>query len=202
MDANFWIEVVGYVGSGLVLVSFLMTSVVKLRIINSIGCVIFSTYALIIHSYPTAIMNIVLFLINLFQLRRMFKVTRNYDLIAVDQKDTYMHYVMNRYKEDVEKCFPGIKIDPAKINRSYVVCFEDRPAGILLGEEEDGILDIALDYATPDYRDASVGKFLAKKLPEEGIFVLRYRGPDENHKKYLNAMGFEKGEDGYVKRLA
>ena len=66
MDIKLIIEVIGYIGSALVLVSFLMTSVVKLRMINLIGCVVFAGYALAIRSYPTAIMNICLAGINIF----------------------------------------------------------------------------------------------------------------------------------------
>ena len=34
MSTDFWIQVIGYVGSAIILVSFLMVSVAKLRIIN------------------------------------------------------------------------------------------------------------------------------------------------------------------------
>ena len=51
MTKEMIIEAVGYLGSFLVLVSFLMTSVVKLRIVNTIGSLIFMIYALIIKSY-------------------------------------------------------------------------------------------------------------------------------------------------------
>ena len=47
---NTFIETIGYLGSSLVLVSFLMASVAKLRIVNSVGSVIFTIYAFIIHS--------------------------------------------------------------------------------------------------------------------------------------------------------
>ncbi len=62
------IEMIGYSASMLIVVSMLMTSVNKLRIVNSIGAGIFIAYALMIHSYPTAIMNFCLILINLYQL--------------------------------------------------------------------------------------------------------------------------------------
>ena len=64
MNTKVLIEAIGYTGSALVLVSFLMVSVVKLRIVNTIGSVIFTIYAFIIHSYPTAIMNLCLVMIN------------------------------------------------------------------------------------------------------------------------------------------
>ena len=68
------VELVGYFGSILVVVSMLMTSVVRLRIINTIGSFIFTIYALIIHSYPTALMNFSLVLINVYNLYRLLKV--------------------------------------------------------------------------------------------------------------------------------
>ena len=40
-----WIEIFGYIGSALVVVSMLMTSVVKLRVINTVGSLISGTYA-------------------------------------------------------------------------------------------------------------------------------------------------------------
>ena len=71
MNTNMIIEAVGYLGSLLVLVSFLMVSVVKLRVVNTVGSFIFMVYALIIRSYPTAIMNFCLVLINLRFLYRL-----------------------------------------------------------------------------------------------------------------------------------
>lgn len=68
MDARMIVELVGYFGSILVLVSFLMTSVVKLRLINAAGGAISTVYALIIRAYPTAFMNIFLIIINIYYL--------------------------------------------------------------------------------------------------------------------------------------
>ena len=66
-------EVIGYVGSAFVLASFLMASVVRLRVINSVGCIVSVIYGLLIHAYPTVIMNAALLLINIFFLLRMSK---------------------------------------------------------------------------------------------------------------------------------
>ncbi|MDO4174140.1 MAG: YgjV family protein [Eubacteriales bacterium] len=70
------IELVGYVGSILVVVSMLMTSVIRLRVVNSIGAGIFTVYAWIIQSYPTALMNFCLVVINIYHLARMYKDKR------------------------------------------------------------------------------------------------------------------------------
>ncbi len=73
MNTEMLIELFGYLGSVMVVVSMLMSSVVKLRVINTIGSVISGTYALIIGSFPLALMNICLVVINLYNLRKLRK---------------------------------------------------------------------------------------------------------------------------------
>lgn len=190
MKTSMIIEMVGYAGSVLVLVAFLMTSVVRLRIVNSIGSLIFAVYALIIHSYPTAIMNFCLVLINIHYLRGLKNKGDSYELICVEAGDHFLDYMLNHYREDIEKCFPGIRMELQEVNRAYIVCCSTAPAGVMLGREEGGVLDIMLDYSTPAYRDCSIGEYLLARLPEKGIRTLRYAGPVQNHREYLSKMGF------------
>lgn len=184
------IEAFGYLGSALVLVSFLMVSVFKLRVVNSIGSIIFTIYAFIIQSYPTAIMNACLVMINIYYLVKMSNTKKSYDLVKSGTDDSLLKYTIDKYKEDIMKCFPGINMDFATANSGYVVCHNGKPAGILLGELKDGVMEVLLDYSIPEYRDFSIGQFLFSKLPEDGIKSLTYRGSDENHKAYLTKTGF------------
>ena len=80
MSNHMLIELVGYISSILVLIAFLMSSVVKLRIVNSIGSFMFAVYALLIQSYPTALMNLCLVGINIYYLVRLKKPDRQFDL--------------------------------------------------------------------------------------------------------------------------
>ena len=62
----------------------------------------------------------------------------------------------------------------------------------------DCSLDIVLDYTTPKYRDASVGKYLyGRLLKDEGYTALTIQNPSEQHEKYLNKVGFVKEGDRY-----
>ena len=90
MNTSTIIEAVGYLGSGLVLVSFLMSSVVKLRVVNTAGSLIFALYALIIRSYPTALMNVCLVLINLHFLWRLRRDDPSYRLVALAPGEGYV----------------------------------------------------------------------------------------------------------------
>ncbi len=68
MDSSMIIEIIGYIGSALIVASMLMTSVIKLRVVNTVGACFFVVYALLIHSYPTALMNACLAIINIHKI--------------------------------------------------------------------------------------------------------------------------------------
>lgn len=202
MNTSILIELFGYLGSTLVVVSMLMSSVVKLRIINTIGSIISATYALIIHSYPLALMNICLIVINCYNLTKLLKSEQQYDLIRVNADDGFLAYFIARYQEDIQHFFQGQNLAPSGSNTAYIVCCGEAPAGLLLGNtSENGTLDIAVDYTTPTYRDCSVGKYLYARLPEDGIRKLVYSGKSEKHVEYLLKMGFVSENGVYEKTL-
>ncbi|MBP3708863.1 MAG: YgjV family protein [Treponema sp.] len=201
MNTQTIIEIIGYVGSAIVLLSFLMTSVVKLRLVNSLGSLIFMTYALIIHSYPTALMNLCLVLINLRFLWKMRNTEKEYNIVKVNKDDAFLQYMIESYRDDILHWFPGVSFNFSSMNRAYVVCCKGTAAGIMIGEEHDGVMELLLDYSTPEYRDFSIGTFLLAKLPADGIKKLVYRGPTEYHEKYLTKIGFVKADDAYEKEL-
>ena len=61
-------EWVGYLAMTVLLVSFMMKNVIKLRIINSVGCLFFVIYGIMISQYPIVITNLAIILINLYYL--------------------------------------------------------------------------------------------------------------------------------------
>lgn len=201
IEKEILIEAFGYLGSALVLVSFLMASVFKLRVVNTIGSVIFTIYAFIIHSYPTAIMNACLVCINIYYLIKMSNTEKSYDLVKADSDDSLLEYFINQYKDDIIKIFPGINMDFSGADACYVVCHDGKLVGAMLGQENNGFIEVLLDYTIPEYRDFSIGKFLFDKLAEEGIKSAIYRGSDENHKAYLAKTGFVNKGGYYEKTL-
>ena len=70
MDFNF-IEFLGYMATFFVAASFLFKSIVYLRIVNSIGAIIFVIYSVIITAYPVALLNAFLVVVNIYQLWRL-----------------------------------------------------------------------------------------------------------------------------------
>ena len=200
---NIWLEIFGYIGSALVVVSLLMASVVKLRIINTIGSVISGTYALIIGSFPLALMNISLIIINLYYLYKLLKTKQQFEIVAGNGGDSFVKYFVDRNKKDIEVFFPGVEFENAENEVAYMVCCNGNPAGVLLGKDlGNGVLDVLVDYSAPAYRDCSVGAYLYANLGEYGVKKLVFtQNKADDHVSYLTKMGFENVDGDYVKNI-
>lgn len=202
MSTALMIEIFGYIGCVFVIVSMLMTSVVKLRVINTVGSSISAVYAMIGHSYPLAVVNASLVVINIYNLAKLRKADGNqYDMICGNNKDSYLTYFIKHYKEDMKKYFLENTLDLSAADVVYTVCCEGNPAGVLAGNKNGDTLEISFDYTTPTYRDCSVGTFLYSKLEEEGYKKFICKETKEGHKGYLEKMGFVKENDVYVKNV-
>ncbi len=65
------VEIIGYVASAVVLFSFLMRDIKKLRLVNIVGCSIFVVYGVYLNmSIPIIITNVSIILINVFYLAK------------------------------------------------------------------------------------------------------------------------------------
>lgn len=74
---NVYLELFGYLGTALVLLSMMMTSLTKLRAFNIAGSVITTVYALLMGTFPVAFLNVGLIIINTVQLIRNAKTNRS-----------------------------------------------------------------------------------------------------------------------------
>ena len=197
----FW-QIVGYASTVLILVSFLMTSVVKLRIVSAIGSGIFVVFAFATGSYPTAIMNLGVVIINIYFLIKLLRAEKLTTMLPISTDSAYLKEFETFYGADMQRYFPEIATQKDEADKAYFVYYDLEPVGLLLGKaQEDGSLRILLDYTTPKYRDASVGRFLYKRLlKNEGYTALTIADPSEKHEKYLKTVGFVK--DGEVYRYS
>lgn len=203
MTVQILIECFGYLGSILVVISMLLTSVKKLRIVNMTGSTIFAIYALIIHSYPTALMNFALVAINFYRIFQLSKKEKHFRVVEGTGHDPVIRDLLQYYREDLLKHFPDLEIEGGvDCSVSYLVLVDTTPAGFLIGNRvEAGTVDILADYATPVYQDCSVGEYLYKELPKHGVKRLTLRVSTVDHEPYMLKMGFAKTGEGYEKVL-
>ena len=69
---NICLEIFGYIGSALIILSMMMKSMVKLRIFNISGAVISAIYSIIYSAWPVVVLNVVLVGVNSYHLIREF----------------------------------------------------------------------------------------------------------------------------------
>ncbi len=67
-----YIEIIGYLASAFVLLSFVMKEMTKLRIVNIVGCSFFIAYGILIPSWPIIITNVAIVCVNAFYLIKSF----------------------------------------------------------------------------------------------------------------------------------
>ena len=193
------LELIGYASSVLILISLLMTSVVKFRVINAVGSLIFTVYAILIRSYPTAVLNACLVAVDLWFLVKVLRERVEYIVRQVSLRDEAVGYFLQTYREDILQYFPNWDAQVALADRVYVIYDEMTLAGLLAGRTgEAGELEILLDYSSPRYRDCSVGKALYPMLRQAGIRRLWISTEVEKHARYLRKMGFVRQDSGFV----
>ena len=196
------IELIGYLGSVLVVVSMLMTSVMKLRVINTIGSIVCIIYALIIKSYPTALMNAFLIAINVYQMLRLRATGKSYEAVEVSAGDRYLSYFLDYYASDIAKYFPDFQDEAARSDLNWLISCDGNPVGVVLGRKDGDCLEQLVDYVVPAYRDFSVGKFVYAKLKEAGFRKAVWLTENPEHVEYRGRMGFVRNADGvYEKTL-
>ena len=65
---NIYLEIFGYIGTVLVIISMMMKSINKLRAVNVAGGTISMIYSAFVHAWPIVVMNACLITINSFHL--------------------------------------------------------------------------------------------------------------------------------------
>ncbi len=205
MNTQFWLEMVGYLGSVLVAISLMMRSLVRLRMINSVGCLVFVIYGILIRAYPVAALNGFVFCINAFYLVRMYRQKDYLQLLEVSHDSAYLASLLDFYKDEIRDIFPDYIHAPRAGQSAYLVLRNMIPAGVVIHQQDGAQADILLDYVLPTYRDFRVARFFfhekAAYFHRLGInrFVSTPGRP--SHAKYLERMGFRLKDGTYFLNL-
>ena len=189
------VEIIGYVASGLLLLAMMMTSVVKLRILNTLGCVLYIIYGLKIGSYPVALMNTAIACVNIVHIGRSIFSKHTFELLGVKNDDSLVVPFLEHFKSDIDKNFPEFTLSDRPYACSYVIVRNMNIAGIFLANDMgDGCLFVELDYVIPMYRDFKVGDFLFNTnrdvFKKRGIKKIVALSCSSFHTRYLKRVGF------------
>ena len=188
------IEVIGYLASVLVAISLMMSSIVKLRIINLIGSLIFTFYGIIISAYPVALVNGFIVIVNVYYLIEIFSAKEYFDILEVEPNSEYLKYFLSFHQKEIKKFVPNFSFDTNDNTRVIFVLRNSVPAGLVCAKNIDiNTVFVNLDYVIPGYRDFKIGKYVYQKFFKENNIRKIFTYPGNNtHNKYLRKMGFVK----------
>lgn len=209
MDPDFIYELIGYLASILVAVSLMMSKIVKLRIINTLGAITFIIYGILIDSMPVAGVNVFIVAVNVYYLTKIYTTKEYFKLLQVSSDDEYLSHFLDFYRNEIADFQPGFSCNPGDDDLILIVLRDMIPAGLLIGhtgQDDSHILNVELDFVIPQYRDFKIGKFLFHNkrdyFSEQGINTIRAKPELDKHRKYLEQMGFQKeDEDRMLYRL-
>lgn len=195
MDYQLILELVGYAASVLVAVSLMMSSILKLRIINLVGSAAFTVYGALIGAYPVAAVNLLIVGINVYYLRQMLGSREFFRLLRVKPDSEYLRAFLDFYSDDIQRFLPGFGGPAAGDSLIFFVLRDMVPAGLFIGERRgEGSLLVALDFVIPQYRDFKTGRYLfsdqAEFFRENGVREVLSAPGSREHQDYLRRMGF------------
>jgi hypothetical protein len=160
-----WLEVVGWAGSALVILSLTQARVLRFRRLNLVGAVLATAYNALLSIWPFAAMNLVITAIDVYWLLRLHGERHDastYEVVQVDAEDAYFEHVLRLHLADVRAFQPGFEWDPAAPDRYvFLVLRRDETVGMVVVHlVGDGLGQIELDYVTPRFRDFTPAEFV------------------------------------------
>ena len=206
-----WIDAVGWAGSALLIFSLLQARVLRLRVLNTIACIVLVFFNAVIEVWPMVAMNVMLAIINVYFIVKLVREQHDdavFQVIEVDEDDSYLGHFVRTHREEIGHFFPrffeavttadGV-IDARDDRTAYLIASGDETVGAVVARDAgDGVAQVELDYVTPKFRDFTPGEFVFRK---SGLF--RDRGfttvltPPGMVAPYYEKLGFVREGSGW-----
>ena len=204
--ADHWLDVLGWGGSALLVYSLLQASVLRLRVLNAIACVILIVFNWVLAVWPMVGMNLVLVAINgwfIIQLVRDRHDETAFEVLEVNPSDEYLRHTLRVHSADILRFNPEFVHDPSSDQDAFLVQKGDETVGVVLLRRDGNTAHVLLDYVTPRFRDFSPGEFVWRRsgvLADRG--VRRVITPPGMVGAYYDRLGFVKDGDAWRLEIA
>jgi len=206
-----WLEIAGWVGSALVVLSLTQARVFRFRWLNLTGSLIATTYNAILGIWPFFAMNAAISLINIYWLRRLTRERHDaavYEVVEVAPDDAYLLHVLRTHAADIAGFAPGFvaQPEPGEERSAFLVQRGDETVGVVeVRDAGDGAGVVELDWVSKRFRDLTPGEFVYRR---SGIFAAK--GFDrvvvphaaQGEHAYLRGVGFRPEGDTWVREVA
>ena len=168
-----WVDVLGWLGSALLVVSLLQTRVLRFRVLNLAACLSLVVFNSLVEVWPMVGMNVATSAINLWFLVHLVRDRHDdtaFDVLQVQPDDAYFQHFLSVHDADIRRIHPAFAgTEPDDL--AFQVEKGDETVGVVLVRREGDVARVQLDYVTPRFRDFSPGEFVWRRSPR-----LRARG--------------------------
>ncbi len=199
------VELIGYLASALIVASFAMKSVVRLRIVSLAGSVVFVVYGILLGSIPLILTNSAAALLNLWNLRRELSAKNEVGAVPIAADAPFLLDFLGSHAADIARFHPSFD-GPRPGDFVRLLNRDGLPAGAVIGTPDGDTLHLKLDYVMQAYRDSQIGTWLygvgAKTFTDAGFTHLVITPEADAVRQYLRRIGFAETAQGMELRLS
>ena len=190
------VEIIGYVGSAIWVISFMMSNTFKLRLLNLFGAVSYVIYGLLIGANPIAVVNGLVAILNVYHLMYMRGLSDSFDMLEIPVKGSnYVERFLKQHENNIQKIYPNFReIDFSECYALFTLR-NFIPVGICIYEvTSDGRVQIKLDYICLNNKDIkgtiSLYNEYRDYLRNRGYWEMVIEVTDKKYKDYFRWLGY------------
>lgn len=196
-----FLEWIGYLASAVIVVSMMMSSIVKFRWINLVGALLFSVYGFLIAAIPVGVLNGIIVLVDAYYLYLIYSKKEVFEILEISAESKYLPRFLAFHDQKIQQICPGFSFQPNANTVSFFILRNLSIAGLFLAQRSDNsVLNVELDFVLPEYKDFKNGKYvyfnLRKKFIDAGFKSVIAEGNNQKYFRYLRKLGFDEMKPG------
>ncbi|MGC8867211.1 MAG: hypothetical protein ACP5IO_01570 [Elusimicrobiales bacterium] len=193
-------EIIGYIGSFVIALSLLMKNVLKLRIVNLFGALLFVMYGFMIKAHAVWLVNLFIAIVDMYYIHRLKKELGHFRFVPMNYNELIEAFIKENI-DDIKRYFPDVDRKDLKSLSYYIIIRNFVFVGIFGYKKiSDKSIMIEIDYIVADWRDfKNAVNFFAylSSNPEFKNAILRTYSSNKIYRLYLERLGFIPEGDGF-----
>ena len=164
--ADHGLDLFGWAGSALLIVSLLQTRILRFRFLNLAASLSLVLFNALIQVWPMVGMNLATTTINIFMIRRLLRQRHDvtaFTVLQVGPEEAYFRHFLDVHADDIRRFHPEYT-GPEPDDLAFQIEKGDETVGVVLIRREGDVAQVQLDYVTPRYRDFSPGEFVWNRV--------------------------------------
>jgi len=204
MQLNF-LEWIGYAASLTIVLSMMLSSLIKFRWVNLVGALLFSVYGFLIHAIPVGVLNGIIVLVDVYYLAIIYSKKETFEILEINAESIYLGRFLKFHDAKIQTYCPGFAYTPDSNTVIFFILRNMAVTGLFIAQREHGtVLKVLLDYVLPEYKDFKNGKYVYFKLKDRflaaGFTSIVAEGNNKNYFRYLKKFGFSEVSTGVYRK--